>query len=142
MYINLRYQIITRCWQNDPDSRPTFTDLRNQLINTETPHRVRLVMKITPMTFLSSTREWKLSCKRSPNWQWFIQMSEDHPLNSNYRHDTGFFYIVSPMFHDRNCWNCLSGCYSPLSTLKEPHSKQAHQKLRMTTVYAGWIEKD
>ena len=45
------------CWQNDPDARPTFTDLRNQLIDRETPQKVRLVMNITPMTFLSSTRE-------------------------------------------------------------------------------------
>ena len=24
------------CWQNDPDARPTFTDLRNQLKDMET----------------------------------------------------------------------------------------------------------
>ena len=51
-------------------------------------------MNTTPMTFLSSTREGKLSCEHSPNRQWFIQMSEDHPFNSNYRHNTGFFYVV------------------------------------------------
>ena len=38
---------MTNCWQNDPDARPTFTDLRNQLKDMETLHKVRLVMNIT-----------------------------------------------------------------------------------------------
>ena len=35
------------CWQNDPDARPTFIDLRKQLKDMETLHKVRLVMNIT-----------------------------------------------------------------------------------------------
>ena len=61
------------------------------------------------MTFLSYRREWKLSCVHSPNWQSFIEMSEEHPLNSNFWYNTGSFSVVSPMFSDRNCSvnNCL-----------------------------------
>ena len=40
------------CWQNDPDARPTFTDLRNQLKDMETLNKVRLVMNITTYDFL------------------------------------------------------------------------------------------
>ena len=32
-----------RCWQNDPDERPTFTELKNQLKDKETLHKVRMV---------------------------------------------------------------------------------------------------
>ena len=56
------------------------------------------------MTFLAFKREWKLSCVHSPNWQWFIEKYEEHPLNSNFWYNTGLFSVVSPMFHDRNCW--------------------------------------
>ena len=55
------------CWQNDPDVRPTFNDLRDRLKDMETVHKVRIVMSITPMTFLSCKRELKLSCEHSPN---------------------------------------------------------------------------
>ena len=48
---------MTSCWQNDPDVRPTFNDLRDQLKDMETVHKVRIVMNITPMTFLSCKRE-------------------------------------------------------------------------------------
>ena len=40
----------------------------------------------------------------SRNWKWFIEMSEEHPINSNFWYNTGLFSVVSPMFHDRNCW--------------------------------------
>ncbi|XP_066024499.1 proto-oncogene tyrosine-protein kinase receptor Ret-like isoform X3 [Pocillopora verrucosa] len=33
------YQIMTNCWQNDPDARPTFNDLRDQLKGMETLHK-------------------------------------------------------------------------------------------------------
>ena len=29
------------CWQNDPDARPTFADLRNKLKEMERQHKVR-----------------------------------------------------------------------------------------------------
>ena len=32
---------MTSCWQNDPDARPTFIELRNQLKDMETLHKVR-----------------------------------------------------------------------------------------------------
>ena len=61
------------------------------------------------MTFLSYKREWKLSCVYSPNRQSFIEMPEEHPLNSNFWYNTGSFSVVSPMFNNRNCSvdNCL-----------------------------------
>ena len=31
------------CWQNDPEARPTFADLRNKLKEMESHHRVRLL---------------------------------------------------------------------------------------------------
>jgi len=30
-----------KCWENDPDKRPTFTDLKNQLKDMENQHKVR-----------------------------------------------------------------------------------------------------
>ena len=48
---------MTSCWQNDPDVRPTFNDLRDQLKDMETVHKVRIVMDMTSMTFLSCKRE-------------------------------------------------------------------------------------
>ena len=95
---------MTSCWQNDPDARPTFTDLRDQLKDMETMHKVRLEMNITPMTFFSCKREWKLGCEHSLNWQWFIQTSEEHPLISTCWYNTEFFSVVSPRFHDGNSW--------------------------------------
>nr|XP_058943527.1 fibroblast growth factor receptor 3-like [Pocillopora verrucosa] len=40
------YQIMTSCWQNDPDARPTFIDLRNQLKDIETLHKRLINMKM------------------------------------------------------------------------------------------------
>ena len=42
---------MTRCWQNDPDARPTFKDLKNQLKDMETLHKVRFVMNMTIYDF-------------------------------------------------------------------------------------------
>ena len=95
---------MTSCWQNDPDARPTFTDLRDQLKDIETMHKVRLEMNITPMTFFSCKREWKLGCEHSLYRQWFIQTSEEYPLISTCWYNTEFFSIVSPWFHDGNSW--------------------------------------
>ena len=50
-FINTRYQIMMRCWQNDPNARPTLTELRNQLKDMETQHKVRLVIIITKLIF-------------------------------------------------------------------------------------------
>ena len=33
-----------RCWQNDPDERPTFTELKKQLKDMETLHKVRILV--------------------------------------------------------------------------------------------------
>ena len=30
-----------KCWENDPDERPTFTDLKSQLRDMQNQHRVR-----------------------------------------------------------------------------------------------------
>ena len=30
-----------KCWENDPDKRPTFTDLKNELEDMNNQHRVR-----------------------------------------------------------------------------------------------------
>ncbi|PFX17942.1 Proto-oncogene tyrosine-protein kinase receptor Ret [Stylophora pistillata] len=38
------YQIMMKCWKNDPDARPTFTELKNQLKDMETRHKVRIVI--------------------------------------------------------------------------------------------------
>ena len=32
-----------KCWKNDPDARPTFTELKNQLKGMETMHKVIIV---------------------------------------------------------------------------------------------------
>ena len=46
---NTRYQIMMKCWKSDPDARPTFTELKNQLKDMETLHKVRIVnnMKVS-----------------------------------------------------------------------------------------------
>ena len=31
-----------KCWKNDPDARPTFTELKNQLKGMETLHKVKI----------------------------------------------------------------------------------------------------
>ncbi|XP_022803128.1 proto-oncogene tyrosine-protein kinase receptor Ret-like [Stylophora pistillata] len=33
------YQIMMKCWKNDSEARPTFTELKNQLKNMETQHK-------------------------------------------------------------------------------------------------------
>ncbi|PFX17683.1 Tyrosine-protein kinase receptor Tie-1 [Stylophora pistillata] len=33
------YQIMMKCWKNDSDARPTFTELKNQLKDMETQHK-------------------------------------------------------------------------------------------------------
>ena len=37
---NFRYGIMTKCWQENPDGRPTFTELRNELKEMENQHKV------------------------------------------------------------------------------------------------------
>ena len=43
---NSRYQIMMKCWKNDPDARPTFTELRNQLKDMENLHKVRILINM------------------------------------------------------------------------------------------------
>ena len=43
---NTRYQIMMKCWENDPDARPTFTELKNQLKDMETLHKVRILINM------------------------------------------------------------------------------------------------
>ena len=35
-----------KCWKNDPDARPTFTELKNQLKDMETLHKVRILINM------------------------------------------------------------------------------------------------
>lgn len=37
---NFRYGIMTKCWQEDRDERPTFSELRNELKEMENQHKV------------------------------------------------------------------------------------------------------
>ncbi|XP_022800045.1 proto-oncogene tyrosine-protein kinase receptor Ret-like isoform X2 [Stylophora pistillata] len=39
------YQIMMKCWKNDPDVRPTFTELENNLKDMETMHKRLINMK-------------------------------------------------------------------------------------------------
>ena len=38
-----RYDIMLKCWQNNPDVRPTFSELKNQLKDMENQHKVTQV---------------------------------------------------------------------------------------------------
>ncbi|XP_078379861.1 fibroblast growth factor receptor 1-A-like [Oculina patagonica] len=40
------YGIMTKCWQDDPDARPTFGDLRNELKEMENQHKRLINMKM------------------------------------------------------------------------------------------------
>jgi len=40
------YQTMMMCWQNDPEARPTFADLRKKLKEMESHHRRLINMKI------------------------------------------------------------------------------------------------
>ena len=60
---NSRYQIMMKCWKNDQDARPTFTELRNQLKDMENLHKVRILinMKVSfhvKPTGLGSSANW------------------------------------------------------------------------------------
>ena len=52
---NTRYEIMMKCWKNDPHARPTFTKLKNQLKDMETQHKVRILIN---MTFFSRKTDW------------------------------------------------------------------------------------
>ena len=40
-----------KCWKNDLDARPTFTELKNQLKEMETQHKVRILINLkVPLT--------------------------------------------------------------------------------------------
>ena len=41
----LRYQIMMNCWQSEPETRPSFADLTQQLKRMENQHKVRLQPK-------------------------------------------------------------------------------------------------
>ena len=43
---NTRYETMMKCWKNDPDARPTFTELKNQLKDMETLHKVRILINM------------------------------------------------------------------------------------------------
>ena len=47
-FVYFRYEIMMMCWQNDPDARPTFADLRNKLKEMERQHKVPL-LTLTPL---------------------------------------------------------------------------------------------
>ena len=53
---NTRYQIMMKCWKNDPDARPTFTELKNQLKEMETLHKVRILINMKG--FFSRRTDW------------------------------------------------------------------------------------
>ena len=45
-FVKSRYEIMLRCWQDDPEARPTFIDLRNQLESMETCHKVNFLLSL------------------------------------------------------------------------------------------------
>ena len=48
-----------RCWQNDPDERPAFTELKNQLKDKETLHKVRIMVAMAICFYAwSSLNKW------------------------------------------------------------------------------------
>ena len=47
-----------KCWKNDPDARPTFTELKNQLKDMETLHKVRIFFR--PTGLASANQSFKL----------------------------------------------------------------------------------
>ena len=59
---------MVKCWQDDPDRRPTFTDLRNQLKDMETSHKVTtllvyLISRFIFKTSVVSSPERQISCQ-------------------------------------------------------------------------------
>jgi len=51
------YQLMMKCWENDPEKRPTFTDLKNQLKDMENQHRRLINMKMFDKSQLYANAE-------------------------------------------------------------------------------------
>lgn len=54
------YQIMMRCWQNDPDVRPTFIELRNHLKKMETKQKRLMDMKMYDKQLCANTKNLKV----------------------------------------------------------------------------------
>ncbi|XP_022796405.1 tyrosine-protein kinase receptor Tie-1-like [Stylophora pistillata] len=51
------YQIMMRCWQNDPDARPTFVTLKNQLKDIETLHKRLINMEMYDKSLYANLKD-------------------------------------------------------------------------------------
>jgi len=51
------YEIMLKCWQNDPDVRPTFSDLKTQLKDMENQHRRLINMKMYDRHFYANLED-------------------------------------------------------------------------------------
>ena len=58
---NTRNEIMMKCWKNDPHVRPTFTELKNQLKDMGTQHKVRILINMKLFSFSRKTDWLRLS---------------------------------------------------------------------------------
>ena len=65
---NIRYQIMMRCWQNDPDERPAFTELKKQLKDLESLHKVGIMVD----NFLLRWSIFKFIACHSDGLTWYV----------------------------------------------------------------------
>ena len=70
---NSRYQIMMRCWQNDPDERPAFTELKKQLKDMESLHKVKIMVD----NFLLRWSIFKFIDCHSDGLTWYFLISSN-----------------------------------------------------------------
>ena len=70
---NSRYQIMMRCWQNDPDERPAFAELKKQLKDMESLHKVKIMVD----NFLLRWSIFKFIDCHSDGLTWYFLISSN-----------------------------------------------------------------
>ena len=80
-----RYDIMLRCWKDEPGTRPTFFDLRNQLKAMETLHKVNSLHSVISMSDHYIKYVELYSCKIINNIEVILINSETMCLYSLHR---------------------------------------------------------
>jgi len=61
------------CWREDPDDRPTFENLRDELKEMENQYQVACEHPLSLLKILHSFIQWHCPCRRH---EWFFKLIE------------------------------------------------------------------